>query len=551
MTRFPLLTILTVGLASVSVTACNEPIEETPALAAIAQSIENGAVDEETTAVVGIAIVQGFQQGACSGTLIAPNLVLTAQHCIAESDPRIDCATAFFGDVYAPSSFFVTTETVLPQNPRGYRSVRSVHVPSTTRSNCLADIALLILDDNVPASEAVPMIPKVDEAPTGGDRYVAIGYGHTGDGSGAGTRRRRERRQVFCAGDECGRFGSGFVGETEFIGSEGTCQGDSGGPSVDPEGRVFGALSRGGDGCSSSIYTGVWLWSDWMREIGQLAADEGDYTAPVWVLTGSSRTDLPDADGDGIPDSVDNCELVGNELQEDIDGDGIGDSCDEVDDRDRGGTCAVCNRCNSDADCGRGGTCVDLGQGEICAYPCDSGEACPDTTACFDLPDGAGGTRSLCLNDNAATAGVCPGDYLCGTPRDEIPADACRICDVCFADEDCGANGACLNFGTGRVCTQTCPAEGCPDGTRCFDVLDGSYCLNSDAPETSVCPAAWECGTPNDNGNGSGGGGGGVIIDSEARGSNSGCSAAPSAASLAPMLLALLPIFRRRRQTAA
>lgn len=43
------------------------------------------------------------------------------------------------------------------------------------------------------------------------------------------------------------------------------------------------------------------------------------------VITGASA---PDADGDGVPDSTDNCPGVANPLQEDVDDDDIGDACD-------------------------------------------------------------------------------------------------------------------------------------------------------------------------------------------------------------------------------
>ena len=43
---------------------------------------------------------------------------------------------------------------------------------------------------------------------------------------------------------------------------------------------------------------------------------------------------LPDADGDGVPDSLDNCPSMSNPDQKDNDNDGMGDVCDPDDDND-------------------------------------------------------------------------------------------------------------------------------------------------------------------------------------------------------------------------
>jgi hypothetical protein len=61
----------------------------------------------------------------------------------------------------------------------------------------------------------------------------------------------------------------------------------------------------------------------------------------------------PDADGDGIPDSVDNCPAAANTGQQDADGDGSGDVCDNCpfapnpaqEDPDGDGLGTVCDNC--------------------------------------------------------------------------------------------------------------------------------------------------------------------------------------------------------------
>jgi hypothetical protein len=100
---------------------------------------------------------------------------------------------------------------------------------------------------------------------------------------------------------------------------------------------------------------------------------------------------------------------------------GRGETCDpDTGDcvTDDGGTpvtpdeCAVCDSCRTDDDCGAGGLCTNLGTGNICTFVCGA-EACIGNVDCFEVGDGAGGTIDVCLNADAASAGICPAGFTC------------------------------------------------------------------------------------------------------------------------------------------
>ncbi len=71
-------------------------------------------------------------------------------------------------------------------------------------------------------------------------------------------------------------------------------------------------------------------------------ANEGANMLDAWLNTGMAAPHMmematwtaPDADGDGVPDSTDNCTDDANPLQENNDGDAEGDVCDDDDDND-------------------------------------------------------------------------------------------------------------------------------------------------------------------------------------------------------------------------
>jgi len=78
-----------------------------------------------------------------------------------------------------------------------------------------------------------------------------------------------------------------------------------------------------------------------IREIALYGATEPESQTLYLQRVGAAAVDLcgnstvattapADSDGDGVPDTVDNCPTTPNPDQADLDGDGIGDACDAV-----------------------------------------------------------------------------------------------------------------------------------------------------------------------------------------------------------------------------
>ena len=310
---------LSLGLASCL--ADTDPEEQVHVLE---QGIARGELDNgKHPAVVGLRMFKEGGAGLCSGTLIAPNLVLTAQHCIADTpNEGVRCGFATFGKVTAATNVFVTTNDRITNE--GLYRVKSVHVPQNATSTfCGFDVALLILQTNVPDS-IKPIIPRLDQPLRRGVAYTAVGYGRTETGGGSGTRRFITGRQVSCGGiDPCNPRQN--VDGDEFVGTGGVCSGDSGGAPLDEQGRVFGVASRADQGCSYAVYGGINGWRDWIRSIAQQALASGKYSSPAWMNAG----EITDNDFDGIKNDVDNCPDVENPDQANQDGDALGDACDE------------------------------------------------------------------------------------------------------------------------------------------------------------------------------------------------------------------------------
>lgn len=245
------------GCASPSV-----PSEDSPDVQSL--PIVNGQ-DEAGYPAVGTLVqsILGLRASFCTGTLIAPDWVVTAAHCVKDQPAEL---VAFYvgkdgnglgGTVYPAAE--------LIYHPR--------YTADTNPGAVLYDIGLVRLATPVPADVAKPYVYNRESLKKDKGRKVTfVGYGATSAPMqmpvGAGTKRRTEVN-VDRVDD--------LTYSLKFEGT-GVCFGDSGGPGLSDFGketRVISVVSTGNgcvgaecDPCSEagSNHTRVDVFSDWIAD---------------------------------------------------------------------------------------------------------------------------------------------------------------------------------------------------------------------------------------------------------------------------------------------
>ncbi|MES1179546.1 MAG: S1 family peptidase [Myxococcales bacterium] len=220
---------------------------------------------------------------ACSATLVAPNVVLTALHCVAvysggdfscNSDGTLqnnNTGGGMLGALVEPGQVEIRVGIYPNKDPDAY----GVKLFGTgTNQICRNDLALVVLDRDLTQPLAAM---RLSRGVTLGESTRIVGYGASESSSTVG-RMERSGLRIIDRGIDAGGSSTGTAAPRTVVVGQGACHGDSGGPLLSTEtGAVVGVYSLvAGASCTAvgvrNVYTRLEPFADLVQSAFDFAA---------------------------------------------------------------------------------------------------------------------------------------------------------------------------------------------------------------------------------------------------------------------------------------
>jgi len=219
----------------------------------------------------------------CTGSLVAPNIVLTARHCVSNlSEGQFTCTDdgeltpdsqgGRFGSLIDPGNLTIYVGAALKEPVAALGAKLFV---TETPTICRNDLAVIVLDREL---SGVPLIPiRMDRGNSHGELLRVLGFGQTEEAT-LGVRRAKDGLSIrFVGSSQFLPDGDAIPPRTFLTVGPALCIGDSGGPALTSDGAVTGVYSQLVGACDSP---------NARQYFTQVAPFADDVLRPAFELTG-------------------------------------------------------------------------------------------------------------------------------------------------------------------------------------------------------------------------------------------------------------------------